>query len=124
MTEPAFFVVNRRAGIERGAVVYDRLPPAKADFTRVWAIRMDALPPDYRLVFNPERPIADMMASFARLRDMDQLPPPNLAPPPSPSAGRQGRQLGDWWTPPPVPWDQGAPAEPDYSGLAQQETGP
>src|SRR5258708_6944388 len=118
--EAVYFVVRRRAGVEHACIILDQLPDLKSDFTRVWAIRTDTLEPEYARVSPPERPIGKMLPASQRLRDLDQLPAPNLTPPATKSGGRTAL-YGEGWRPPEVPWDRNAPADPDYSGYAAEK---
>jgi hypothetical protein len=112
MTEPVYFVVTRRNGIEEPALIYGRLPEALTGHRAaanglVWAIRLDKLPHVERHL---TASLAELYATFVRLRTAGTLPAPNLAEPARKTPPAR-RLLGEWWEPPARNWPD-SPAGP------------
>jgi hypothetical protein len=93
MTEPVYFVVEKKHGREYATVQHEHL---QRGGRAVYTLRLDKLP-------NPERwlamPLAELYALYCKLRDAGQLPPPNIADAPK-KAEPAKRLLGEYWEPP------------------------
>jgi len=117
MTEPVFFVVERRHGQEEPAIYTDRLPE---NLTRkipkdsaerhplVYALRLDKMPDLDKWL---AAPLKQLYRTYCALRDAGKLPPSNLADPPMKSTGTKGVLRGEFWAPPARTWED-RPADP------------
>jgi hypothetical protein len=89
MSEPAYFVVAKRHGVERVAIYHDELPRATIR-NMVYVVRLDTLPNGHDLV---RAPTGQLYAVYCRLRDRGKLPP-RWEPPPKPKAAKAERLIG------------------------------
>lgn len=103
MSEPIYFVIERGvSGEEIACIYYDRLFGSAT--RRVYTLRLDKLPSDQQQFWLSKKH-AELLDAYRWLRDEGTLPPPNLADPPR-EKPRQGRELGNWWRPKPLPRGQ------------------
>jgi len=110
MSEPIYLVIERGAdGREIACLYYDRIFGRATK--RVYTLRIDKLSPDQQQ-FWLSKPLPELLDVYRWLRDEGTLSPSNLADAPR-EKPRQGRQLGNWWTPPALP--RGQDWSPDYN---------
>ena len=110
MSEPIYFVIERGVGGEEIACLYyDRLFGRATK--RVYTLRIDKLP-EAEQQFWLSKPLPELLDVYRWLRDEGTLPAPNLADPPK-EKPRQGREVGNWWKPTPLP--RGRDWTPDYN---------
>jgi hypothetical protein len=125
--EPIFLVIEHAVGGgETASIYYDLLEPhltrksAKDPKGKpierspiIYILRIDKLDPE-KQKFWLGKSSSELLSVYHWLRDEGTLPPSNLADAPK-EKPPSGRQLGDWWKQPTVPWDSSAPPNPDYS---------
>lgn len=103
MSEPIYLVIERTPSGEVACVYRDRLM-AGTQRRAVYTLRIDKLLPDQQQ-FWLSKGCTELLDVYRWLREEGTLPPQNLADPPR-EKPRQGRELGNWWEPTPLPRGQ------------------
>jgi hypothetical protein len=84
MTEPVYFAVVRRNGVESPRLFFERVPPdfLRKDSPLVYCTRLDTLPGAMRMITSP---LDDLFWLYRKLRDRGKLPVENRGPKPKPA---------------------------------------
>lgn len=115
MIEPVYFAVVSRQGVESPRLFYERIPPdlLRKESPLIYATRLDTMDGCDRVL---QEPLHRLFHFFVLLRKAGKLPPEDRGPKPL-AAKRETTISREHWAPPPVPWDQDAPAYPPLQGM-------